>query len=125
MAKIEQFEDIEAWKCARALTAKVYALTRGNGFSRDFGLRDQICRAAVSIMSNIAEGFERRSDRSFQQFLAIANGSTGEVRSQLYVALDLGYISRAQFDDCQQDALRIGKMLTGLIQYLRSSDSRS
>ncbi len=125
MAKIEQFEDIEAWKCARALTAKVYALARGSDFSRDFGLRDQICRAAVSIKSNIAEGFERRSDRSFQQFLAIANGSAGEVRSQLYVALDLGYISRAQFDDCQQDALRIGKMLTGLIQYLRSSDSRT
>ena len=125
MAKIEQFEDIEAWKSARALTSKIYALTRGSGFSRDFGLRDQICRASVSIMSNIAEGFERRSDRSFQQFLAIANGSAGEVRSQLYVALDLGYISRTQFDDCQQDALRIGKMLTGLIQYLRSSDSRS
>ena len=87
---------------------------------RRFGFRNQICRAAVSIVSNIAEGFERRSGNQFQQFLDIANGSTGEVRAQLYIALDLGYIPKDQFQELLGDTISIGKMLTSLIRYLRT-----
>lgn len=121
MAKLDKFEDMDAWKLARALTAKIYGFAKTGEFAKDFGLRDQICRAAVSITSNIAEGFERRTDKSLQQFLSIAKGSAGELRSQLYVALDMGYISQDQFDDAYQDALRIGKMLSGFIAYLGTS----
>ena len=88
--KIERFEEIEAWRVARELTRMVYEVTKGEGFRRDFGLRDQVQRAAVSVMSNIAEGFERGSNREFIQFLFYAKGSAGEVRSQLVVALDQG-----------------------------------
>ena len=88
MAKVEHFEDLEVWKLARKLTGTIYSLSRSGCFAKDFGFRDQICRAAVSIVSNIAEGFERRSNSQFLQFLAIANGSAGEVRAQLYIALD-------------------------------------
>ncbi len=97
MATVNHFEDLEVWQRARPLTAKIYTLARQGEFAKDFGFRDQICRAAVSIVSNIAEGFERRSNRQFQQFLDIANGSAGELRAQLYVALDLGYVTPAQF----------------------------
>ena len=93
MAKIERFEDIEAWKRSRALTKKVYDCTKQRGFEKDFGLKDQIRRSSVSTMSNIAEGFERGGNQEFIQFLATAKGSSGEVRSQLYVALDQGYIT--------------------------------
>ena len=95
MAKIKKFEDIESWKRARKLTKDVYTVTAQDKFQRDFGLKDQIRRAAVSILSNIAEGFERGGDKEFLQFLAIAKGSSGEVRAQLYVALDLEYIVSA------------------------------
>ncbi len=125
MATAEKFEDIEAWQLARSLVSKIYASTRSGPFAKDFGLRDQIRRAAVSVMSNIAEGFDRRTDSSFQSFLVIARGSVGEVRSQLYVALDQQFIDRQQFDDMQRDVVRIGKMLTSLLQYLRSSPRRS
>ena len=125
MASVERFEDLQAWQLARAVARKVYAAASSGPFSRDFGLKDQMCRAAVSILSNIAEGFERRSDKSFQNFLSIANGSAGELRAQLYVALDLGYLSQEQFDDIQSDVIRIGKMVVGLIQYLRKQDPES
>ncbi|MBQ9430692.1 MAG: four helix bundle protein [Kiritimatiellae bacterium] len=118
MAKANRFEDLDAWKLARVLTTKIYGLTKAGEFSRDYGQRDQICRAAVSIVSNIAEGFERKFDKSLQQFLTIAKGSAGEVRAQPYVALDLGYISQGQFDDACQDVSRISKMLSGFISYL-------
>ena len=121
MATAEKFEDLEAWQLARSLVSKVYATTRSGAFAKDYGLRDQIRRAAVSVMSNIAEGFDRRTDCSFQSFLVIARGSVGEVRSQLYVALDQQFIDQRQFDDMQRDVVRIGKMLTSLLQYLRSS----
>ena len=88
MAKVERFEDLEVWKRAKHLTCELYALARKGAFAKDFGFRDQICRAAVSIVSNIAEGFERRSNSQFMYFLDIANGSAGEVRAQLYIALD-------------------------------------
>ena len=120
MAKVEHFEDLEVWRLARKLTGKIYSLSRAGTFAKDFGFRDQICRAAVSIVSNIAEGFERRANTQFVQFLAIANGSTGEVRAQLYIALDLGYITQVQFEDAIADAVGIGKMLTSLKRHLRS-----
>ena len=120
MAKVEHFEDLEVWKLARRLTGKIYSLSRTGSFAKDFGFRDQICRAAVSIVSNIAEGFERRSNSQFMQFLCIANGSAGEVRAQLYVALDLGYVSQAQFQEVFDDVICVGKMLTSLTRHLRT-----
>ena len=94
MARIEKFEDIEAWQQARQLAKAVYAVTSEGKFAHDFGLRDQIQRAAVSVMSNIAEGFERGGVREFIQFLFIAKGSAAEAQAQLYMALDVGYIKQ-------------------------------
>jgi len=88
MAGIQRFEDLEAWKTARELVKDVYRISKNQGFAHDFGLRDQICRSSVSIMSNVAEGFERDGDKEFCNFLSIAKGSAGETRSLLYVALD-------------------------------------
>jgi four helix bundle protein len=99
MATIERFEDIEAWKRARALTRKIYACSKQGSFARDFRLKDQIRRASVSSMSNIAEGFERDGNQEFIHFLAMAKASSGEVRSQLYVTLDEGYITPQQFEE--------------------------
>ena len=121
MAKVEHFEDLEVWKLARMLTGKIYSFSHVGEFAKDFGFRNQICRAAVSIVSNIAEGFERRSNTQFMQFLDIANGSAGEVRAQLYIALDLDYITQKQFRDAFDDIVCIGKMLTSLIRHLRTS----
>lgn len=90
--KIEKFEDIKAWQIARELVREIYRITNKDEFAKDFGLKDQIRRAAVSIMSNISEGFERGSDKEFNQFLNYARGSSAEVKSQLYIASDLGYI---------------------------------
>ena len=98
MATIRRFEDIEAWKAARRLTQKVYAVSKCGDFRKDFALRDQIRRASISITSNIAEGFERDGTKEFASFLSIAKGSAGEVRSQLYVALDEGYINPDTFN---------------------------
>ena len=94
MSAIERFEDIDAWKRARALACDIYAATSSGEFARDYGLRDQIRRAAVSAMSNIAEGFERYGSIEFRRFLSIAKGSAGEVKSQLYIALDAGLIDQ-------------------------------
>ena len=93
-------------------------------FAKGFGLRDQIRRATVSIMSNIAEGFERGGDKEFSQFIALAKGSAGEVRSQLYVALDQGYISKDSFDRLSEVTININRMLAGLMKYLRISGYR-
>ena|ERR1700682_1895182 len=97
MAGFQNFEEIQAWQRARALTREVYALSDREPFSRDFGLRDQVRRASASIMSNIAEGFERNGRKEFLQFLAIAKGSAGEGLSQSFIAYDQGYISEAEF----------------------------
>ena len=123
MATIENFEDLEVWRLARKLTGKLYELSRKELFSKDYGFGDQICRAAVSIVSNIAEGFERRSTNQFLQFLDIANGSAGEVRAQLYIALDLGYITQSEFQDAFDGVVSIGKMLTSLIRHLRNNNA--
>src|SRR6187455_1015360 len=98
MATILRFEDIDGWKMARDLTNDIYRVTSDGQFGRDFGLCNQIRKASVSIMSNIAEGFERDGNKEFCNFLSIAKGSAGEVRSQLYVALDQNYITESQFD---------------------------
>ena len=122
MSAVEHFEDLQVWQLARAVTARVYACSKSGEFSKDFGLRDQMRRASVSILSNIAEGFERRSDNSFHHFLSIANGSAAELRAQLYVALDQGYIDNSQFDSFRDDIIRIGKMIASLMSYLRNSE---
>ncbi|MBP3954565.1 four helix bundle protein [Gemmata sp. G18] len=122
MAKIERFEDIDAWKRARVLTSRVYATTNAGAFARDFGLRDQIRRACVSIMSNIAEGFERGAgDKEFARFLSIAKGSAGEVRAQLYVALDVGYLTQSEFEEHTQLATEISRLLSRFMQYLTTT----
>ncbi|HMQ55696.1 MAG TPA: four helix bundle protein [Anaerolineae bacterium] len=121
MATINRFEDIQAWQKARELTTLVYQCTRQEAFARDFGLRDQIRRAAVSAMSNIAEGFGRDSNRDFIQFLSIAKASVSEVQSQLYVALDQAYINRDQFEQAYQLCGETIRVLSGFIVYLKQS----
>lgn len=119
---MNKFEELDAWKRARELSSQVYAITKTGEFSRDFGLRDQIRRAAVSVMSNIAEGFERDGNKEFRQFLALAKGSAGEVRSQLYVALDAKYITQEQFELLRELTENTGRVIAGLMRYLEKSD---
>jgi four helix bundle protein len=114
MSKIEEFEDFIAWQKARELTRAVYEATRQGAFAKDYGLSGQIQRAAESIMSNIAEGFERGNPREFQQFLSIAKASCAEVRSQLYVALDAGYLNEVSFQKLMVLAKETGKVVCGL-----------
>ena len=122
MAKIERFEDILSWQKARELTREIYALSKQGEFARDFALKDQLRRAAVSFMSNIAEGFERGGDQEFIQFLAIAKGSAGEIRSQLHIAFDQGYLTEPQFQDALTKFSEIGRLLAGFMDYLRQSE---
>jgi four helix bundle protein len=124
MARIDRFEDIAAWQEARELTKLIYNCSKVGAFSRDYDLRSQIRRASTSVMSNIAEGFERDGDKEFHQYLSDAKGSCGEVRSQLYIALDQEYIKQAQFEDLYQRTVKIGRMLSGLMSYLRRSELR-
>ena len=121
MTAITRFEDIEAWKLSRQLTNSVYAHTNLAGFNRDFGLRDQIRRASVSVMSNIAEGFESRTDMQFINFLGMARASAGEVRAQLYTALDQKYISEEQFKDTYTMAETCARQIAKFIKYLESN----
>jgi len=121
MASFRTFEEIEAWKKSRELVRAIYQATSLGAFSTDYGLRDQIRRASVSIMSNIAEGFEREGTKEFVQFLSMAKASAGEVRSQLYVALDQGYIGQMQFEELSSKASAVSKMISGLITYLKRS----
>jgi four helix bundle protein len=122
MSKIERFEDIVAWQKARELTKDVYARSRQGAFAKDFGLKDQVQRASVSIMANVAEGFERGGDKEFIQFLSMSKGSCGEVKSHLYVALDQQYLSPADFGSLYQSADEVGRLLSGFMGYLRQSD---
>jgi four helix bundle protein len=119
MAK--SFEEMEMWKRARELVKFIYRITKNDGFCKDFSLTDQIRRAAVSVMSNIAEGFERGSNTEFIQFLYIAKGSAGEVRTQLYAALDQTYISGEEFKAGKELCVDISGQISGLIQYLKGS----
>ena len=126
MATAQCFEDLGVWQDARELVRAVYAIAKQREFWRDFALRDQITRAATSTMSNIAEGFERGTRKEFIQFLSIAKGSNGEVRSQLYVALDQEYIDRTAFDTLCGAAKALSRRIARFMRYLESypSDSR-
>lgn len=124
MDKIERFEDIIAWHKARVLTKEIYTASKAGEFGRDFGLRDQIQRASVSTLSNIAEGFERSGDNEFIQFLSHSKGSCGEVRSQLYVALDQGYITPAKFDSLSGQAVEVSRLIAGFMAYPKDSRLR-
>ena len=121
MNKIERFEDIVAWQKARRLTQQVYGFARQGSFAQDFGLRDQVQRASVSTMANIAEGFERGGDKEFIQFLSTAKGSCGEVKSHLYVALDQNYVSDEQFRELYAQADEVSRLTAGFMVYLQHS----
>jgi four helix bundle protein len=121
MATFKKFEEIEAWKKARKLTKRVYACSGSGAFAKDFSLRDQIRRASVSIMSNIAEGYDRSGTGEFVQFLPMAKGSAAEVRCQLYVALDQSYITDDTLRELSDLATETGNLIGGLIKYLRQS----
>jgi four helix bundle protein len=124
MAKISRFEDILAWKKGRELTRIVYRLSRQGEFAKDFALRNQIRRSTISITSNIAEGFERDGNKEFIQFLSNAKASCGEARSQLYVALDEGYISQADFDDVYHRCVETSRLINGFMTYLKSAEGK-
>lgn len=121
MATFRNFEEIAAWQKGRELAKAVYEITERGLFSKDFGLKDQIRRASVSIMSNIAEGFERDGTKEFIQFLSIAKGSVGEVKSQLYVALDRGYVTRNEFNMLSELTGEAARLIAGLMSYLKQS----
>jgi four helix bundle protein len=121
MATFKSFEEIEAWQQARILAKQVYEASEKGTFGRDFALRDQIRRAAVSALSNIAEGFGRGGVREFIQYLTVARGSTSEVGAQLYVALDQGHLSEEKFRPLQDQTTRTGSVISGLIRYLQST----
>ncbi|HSB67344.1 MAG TPA: four helix bundle protein [Anaerolineales bacterium] len=118
MATIARFEDIEAWQTTRELTRQIYDLTRHGEFARDFGLRDQMRRASVSIMSNIAEGFEGRTRHLFIEYLGRAKASAGELRAQLYVAKDINYINQAEFSQLFELCDKSSRQISRFIQYL-------
>ncbi|MCK4525866.1 four helix bundle protein [candidate division WOR-3 bacterium] len=121
MSKIEKFEDIEAWKKAREIVEDIYGITNKGNFSQDFALKDQMRRAAISIPSNIAEGFSRRSNKEFIQFLFIAKGSASELQTQLYLALDRKYLTEEQFNDFYKDLEAIARQISRFITYLKDA----
>jgi len=119
LLKIENFEDIKSWQKARELTSKIYEITSSGGFSKDYGLRDQIQRASVSVMANIAEGFGSDSNKEFIKFLNYSRRSVLEVQSHLYVALDQEYITQNQFNQLYKDLTDLKKLISGFIRYLK------
>ncbi len=122
MSTIERFEDLEAWKRARNFAKLIQTVSDNGNFGRDFGLKDQIRRATYSIVSNIAEGFERDGDKEFIQYLFVAKGSCGEVRAQLYLAVDFDYITEDEFLQLRTKALELNRIISGLIKYLKQSN---
>lgn len=122
--QIKSFEELEIWKDARAITKAIYQLTRDPKLAKDFVLRDQLRRAAVSVMSNIAEGFERGGNQEFIQFLYVAKGSCGEVRSQLYIVMDQGYVDPKLIDALLMSLKRFSVMIKHLIDHLKDSGMR-
>lgn len=119
--KIEKFEDIEAWQRARVLVSLIYEAARGNLFSKDYGLKDQMQRASVSIMANIVEGFDSSSDVEFIKFLIYSRRSATELQSHLYVALDQEYITQKKFQELYEEVKKIKGLIGGFIKYLRKS----
>lgn len=120
MPTISRFEEIEAWQTARELTKMIYSVTEEGKISRDFGLKDQLRRASVSVMSNIAEGFESKTQAAFIRYLGIAKASAGEVRSQLYIARDVGYLTEQQFSTLSQITEKVSRQLSRFISYLET-----
>ena len=124
MSKIQRFEDIQAWQEARSLTKEIYTVSGSGQWAKDYALRDQIRRALISVMSNIAEGFERLTDAEFARFLSVAKASAIEVKAQLYVALDQGYIDQARFNELYEQCDKVTRYLGSFIRYLRTDDAR-
>ena len=124
MGTIQRFEEIEAWQTARELTRHIYQVSGSGVFSRDYGLRDQMRRAAVSIMSNIAEGFESGTQPLFVRYLRYAKASAGEVRAQLYVGLDAGHLTDAEFEELFDLADKCSRQLSRFIAYLESRPAK-
>lgn len=122
MAAIEKFEDLIAWQKSKSFAVKIYSATDEGKFSKDFGLRDQIRRASISIVSNIAEGFERKGNKEFLQFLFYSLGSIAEVKTQLIISFELNYISKEKFDELNDLLIDIQKITKGLVTYLKESD---
>jgi len=122
MSTIQKFEDLKVWQKAREVNLQIYKLSNKGTFSKDFGLRDQIRRASISIISNIAEGFERNGNKEFNQFLSIAKASAAEIRSQLYVANDLEYISIEELNEIMNGLTEVSKMISGLMSYLKTTE---
>ncbi len=116
--KINKFEDLPIWKLALKITKEIYDLTSQLKFSRDFGLKDQVRRAIISVSSNIVEGFEKNNNNEFIRFLKIAKGSMGETRNQLYIGLAVGYITQTQFDNTNKELEDLAGQIGGLIVYL-------
>lgn len=121
MSKANSFEDLRVWQLARELVRAVYLLTNEGKFDKDWALKEQLRRGAVSSMANIAEGFERGSTQEFIRFLYIARGSAGEVRSHLYVARDLEYIEQPSFERIQKQAISVSRVIYSFIRSLESS----
>ena len=122
--KITRFEDLECWQQGRNLTNKVYEITGNGAFKKNLRLSGQIQAAATSVMANVAEGFVRRSDKEFSQFLFIAMSSAAEVQSHLYVALDQEYVDKRRFDEIYEQAKKAGMLISGMIKYLRNHSSK-
>ena len=118
MSTFKRFEDIGAWQKAREINRFVYSITRAGEFARDFGLKDQIRRASVSIVANIAEGFARRSDKDFAYFLNVSRSSVAEVQSHLYIALDLEYVNQEDFEVVYGKLEEVSRMIFGLVRHL-------
>lgn len=121
MAKFNSFEEILAWKKAYEITLEIYRLTSNGDFSKDFGLKDQIRRASVSVMANIAEGHGRRTNSEFANFLNLARGSVAEVQSHLHIAVGLDYVAKPDFERLYQSLTEVSKMTLSLAKYLRNS----
>ena len=124
MSTIKSFEDLTVWQDAREFTNKIYMLTKKFPKEELYGLTSQIRRASVSIMSNIAEGFDRRSDKELTNFLSMSRASSSEVQNDLYIALDLEYISQAEFNQLYQEAKKIAKQINGLMNYLKNDNKK-
>jgi four helix bundle protein len=122
MATVQRFEDLKVWQAARALRSELSTIMRGSQFKHEYELRSQILRAALSVMANIAEGFERSTTKEFIQFLFIAKGSNGELRSHLVALLDDNFISNEQYNELTEKTTAISKQLASFIQYLAQSD---
>ena len=125
MATVTRFEDLEVWKLAREQAKTIYVLTSEGSFAKDFSLKDQINRSAGSAMDNIAEGFERFTNKEFAQYLIISKGSNGEVRSQLYRAFDKGYITEEILNERLEFSVMLGNKIKSFLDYLQSSKYKS